>query len=142
MITNDLEFELFEKIKKIPYVKIIEKYIKEYNEDSLMVMAMQCLSINPENVQMDIVKVLEDHQFSCFALQKVQADCENALILIMQTSGMHDLIDKYNNNNLSQEDKLFIMNIFRVISLSHAHLASRNKEVRKLLGIRKGNFFR
>jgi hypothetical protein len=145
MISDDLEFELFLKIKRIPYVKVIEKYIKEYNEDKLMIMSMQYLSDMPENIQMDIVKTLEENLLSSFALfasNKDHADCENVLILILKISGMHDLLDNYDKNNLDKEQELFLMKLFRFFSFSYAHFASHNKEIRKLLGIRKGTFFR
>jgi tetratricopeptide (TPR) repeat protein len=142
----DLEFGMFEKIKRVPYVKIIEKYIRKYNEDKLMVLALQYLSNMPENVQMDVAKIIETYLFSfLMAMATIQADCENALILIMKimkASGMGDLIDKYDKDKLNRDEKIFIMTLFRVISLSHAHLASKNKEFRKLLGIKKGLFLR
>lgn len=139
---EDLEFELFEKIKNIPYVKLLERYIKNYNEDKLFVMAMQYLSKIPEDVQINIVKIIEIHFFSSYTLNKLDADCENALILILQNSDMAYIADKYMNNKLDEEEKQFMMTFFRVITLSHAHLASKNKELRKLLGIKKGLFFR
>ncbi len=64
--SDDFEFELFDKIKKISYVKLIERYIRKYNEDKLMVMAMQYLSTMPENIQMDVAKTIEYHLFSSF----------------------------------------------------------------------------
>ena len=138
---EDLEFDLFEKTKHIPYIKLIESYIKNYNEDKLALMALQYLSRMSENIQMEVVKIIENHFLSSYALKKLDADCENALLLIMQTSSLNDLVEKYNKDKLTQDEKQFIMIFFRVIALSHAHLVSKNKELRKLLGIRKGIIF-
>jgi hypothetical protein len=137
-----IDFELFADFKKIPYFNLIERYIRQYNGDKLTVMAMQCLSTMPENVQMDVAKVVEYQLLSIYAMAATQPDCEDALIFFMQSSGMNDILDKYYKNNLHQEEKVFVMDIFRIISLTHANLAYSNKELRKLLGIKKSLFFR
>ncbi len=137
-----LEFDLFEKIKHIPYIKLLESYIRNYNEDKLALMALQYLSTMPEDIQMEVVNIMEIHFFSSYLMKQTEADCDNALTLFLQTSNMADTADKYKNNNLDENDKQIIMTLFRVIALSHAHLASKYKEVRKALRIRKGVFFR
>jgi len=119
-----IDFELFADFKKIPYFNLIERYIRQYN------------------VQMDVAKVVEYQLLSIYAMAATQPDCEDALIFFMQSSGMNDILDKYYKNNLHQEEKVFVMDIFRIISLTHANLAYSNKELRKLLGIKKSLFFR
>jgi len=149
---NDF-FDNWNKIKTMTYKNVIELHVKRSNEKKILSLIQYEIDQFPEDVQKDltfsetslfylnILGLFKKEESSWWSTSTVTDAC------IFYLSCARNFIPYFNNyanvdSNLSQKERSEIFALYQLCTLFVSLNAIKEKEIREIIDIKKGLFFR
>jgi hypothetical protein len=116
------------------YAELIQHHINQFNDKQLLESCVGTTQLLPEDAQAVVTNAIDDWNAEAYKPEFWRLDCAYVFDWIIR-----DMTERLAKVSISPDGEI-LFNAFQVITMNYAVYASRQRSMRKFMGIRKGIF--